>query len=350
MPASLGLIYLGGTIGCHGQPLTVLPADQFVPRLLAILPQFTDLPWEVLPLPVMDSSQVQPVDWATLLQQIATQYAAGMRHFLILHGTDTLAYTAALLAEAAAYTDLHLVVTGSQYPLLSGLDLTPDPDSDALDNLRAAVATLLARPPGVWVTFNEESWPAQTVQKIHTRDRSAFSGHRRAGYPAVTYKPLKERQRELVAQDWLTRINGLIEQMQRVRITTLMLVPQPHELIAQQLESLIALKPDGIILMAYGLGNLPQSEAIKYQLKQAKGHGVLVVLTTQTPYGGTEMRYAAGSWLEGLIMPAARLTLPAIYGRLVWLCSRYAQVGERRRRWSTILNDERMLAREDFRV
>lgn len=346
----LGLIHLGGTLGSAGQPLQVLPSGQFIPRLLAVLPRFTQSPWQVIDLPVMDSSQLQPQDWHPLAQAIASHYAQGIQRFLIIHGTDTLAYTAAFLAECLAGTDLHVVITGSQLPLLAGLDLLPDPDSDAADNLRTAISTLLARPPGVWVSFNEESWPAQTVQKIHSRDRSAFAGHRRAGYPAVSYKPLSQRQRDMVAHDLPDKLAQWLPALTTLRIGTLYLSPQPLVTLETMLEQALNLYPDGLVILAYGLGNLPESSRLKHLLRTAKSNGTLVALATQTPYGGTEMRYAAGSWLDGLVLPTARMTLPAIIARLHWLGCRYAQAGERRRRWTTILNDERILPREEFRV
>jgi L-asparaginase/Glu-tRNA(Gln) amidotransferase subunit D len=155
------------------------------------LPHLHQADWHVWAMPTLiDSSQLTPNDWAPLLTQLLTCYAQGVRQIVVIHGTDTLAYTAAFLAEALAGSDLCVVVTGSQLPFLNAQATQLADPSDAIDNLRTACGVLLRDQAGVYVAFNGEYWPAQTVQKIHSRDLSAFTGHSRAGYPASGYRTL----------------------------------------------------------------------------------------------------------------------------------------------------------------
>jgi len=89
-----GLLHTGGTFGCVGRPLAPLSAEQFLPRLVQHLPNLQQADWHVWAMPTLiDSSQLQPQDWGVLLAQILTAYATGIRHIIVIHGTDTLAYT-----------------------------------------------------------------------------------------------------------------------------------------------------------------------------------------------------------------------------------------------------------------
>jgi L-asparaginase len=343
-----GLICCGGTFGCVGQPLAPLSAEQFLPHLQPILTQLQDATWQVQSLPTLkDSSQVEPHDWFDLLRLIVSMYQAGIRQIIVIHGTDTLAYTACFLAEALVGSDLNVVVTGSQLPLLHATTHRLDPSSDAIDNLKTACAALHQQRAGVRVAFNGESWHAQTVQKVHSRDLSAFAGHSRAGYPAASYQQLSDQQRQHWLNDAEQRLIDLATRLGQSRISVYYAVPQPLDHSARQLEQLLSDPHDGLILLGYGLGNFPDHPQIRALLKRAHQQGTLVVLSTQVPYGGTEARYASGDWLSSVgVLPSARLTLSAIYARLVWLCATRDTPAERRRRWSTCLNDSRTTARD----
>lgn len=348
--STYGLIYCGGTFGCVGQPLAPMSAEHFLPHLQPILSERQDATWQVQSLTTLkDSSQVEPCDWLDLLHLIVSMYQSGIRQIIVIHGTDTLAYTACFLAEALVGSDLNVVVTGSQLPLLHATTHVLDPHSDAIDNLTVACAALHQQRAGVRVAFNGESWHAQTVQKVHSRDLSAFAGHSRAGYPAASYQQLSDRQRLHWLADMDQRLIYLATQLGQSRISVYHAVPQPLDHSARQLELLLSDPHDGLILLGYGLGNFPDHPQIRALLKRAHQQGTLVVLSTQVPYGGTEARYASGDWLSSVgVLPSARLTLSAIYARLVWLCATRDTPAERRRRWTTCLNDTRTTARDQL--
>lgn len=348
--AHYGLIYCGGTFGCVGQPLAPLSAEQFLPHLAPILSGLHHATWQVQSLTTLkDSSQVEPHDWFEILRLIVSMYQSGIRHIIVIHGTDTLAYTASFLAEALVGSDINVVVTGSQLPLLHATAQALDPSSDAIDNLTVACAALHQQRAGVRVAFNGESWHAQTVQKVHSRDLSAFAGHSRAGYPAASYQQLSDQQRLHWLNEMQQRLIHLATRLGQSRISVYHAVPQPLEHSARQLELLLSDPHDGLILLGYGLGNVPDHPQIRALLKQAHQQGTLVVLSTQVPYGGTEARYAAGDWLSSVgVLPSARLTLSAIYARLVWICATRDTPAERRRRWTTCLNDTRTTARDQL--
>jgi L-asparaginase len=334
-----GLLHTGGTFGCVGVPLAPLDAEHFLPLLMQHLPHLHQADWHVWAMPTLiDSSQLTPHDWAPLLTQLLTCYAQGVRQIVVIHGTDTLAYTAAFLAEALAGSDLCVVVTGSQLPFLNAQATQLADPSDAIDNLRTACGVLLRDQAGVYVAFNGEYWPAQTVQKIHSRDLSAFTGHSRAGYPASGYRTLSAQSRQRWIDDALTHLPRWQDALQQQHVSVYYATPQTPVQLARQLQHLLDQPPCGLILLGYGLGNFPDHPLIRQALTHAQQAGVLVILSTQVPYGGTEARYASGDWLGTVgVLPSATLTPAAIYARLMWLGMLHTDRNTRRRRWLACL-------------
>jgi L-asparaginase len=174
MMKKIALIYMGGTFGCIGEPLSPMPASSFLPELKKVLPKELAIECFIAP-SIKDSSACTPHDWLQLIQQIQALQLQHYQHFVILHGTDTLSYAAALLARCLGQS-AHVVMTGSQYPLLNvqGTDLRQF--SDALDNLNHALYAALQYPCGVYVAFHQHVLHAQTVLKQHTTELDAFTG------------------------------------------------------------------------------------------------------------------------------------------------------------------------------
>lgn len=341
LPDQLAIIHTGGTFGCAGTPLTPLPAQDFLPILQHAIAQCWQRPYQLTALsPLLDSSQIQPQDWHHLAQLILQYHHAGIRQVLIIHGTDTLAYTAAWLAECFAGSDLHVVLTGSQSPLLDPKTQQLNPASDAQENLHTAIAALCRDAYGVFVSFAGETWPAQTVQKIHSLDVAAFSGHPRAGYPASSYQALSAHARQLWQQRVMAQLHIWQQTNTNVRVVVYYATPMPHTQLAAQLRACCSPTPDALILMGYGAGNFPEHPEIRQVLQSLTTAGVLVVASTSVPFGGTNQVYATGHWLSEIgVLPTARLTLPAIYVRLLWICALQSAPTARAKLWLTRLDE-----------
>ena len=210
------LIYAGGTFGSYGRPLAPLSADIFLPTLQQLLAEqnnANNLPqvsWLDNTL-IKDSSQLTPSDFVHFYQLLLSAYAQGDRRFVLITGTDTLSYLGAFLAEAFAGSDICVVITASMRPLLDSNVLhsyTIDANSDAWDNFTDSLKLAAAGESGIKIGFGGESWPAQTVQKIHSHDLMAFTGHSRAAYPANSYiKSLPDTRR----QHWLDDQQELVD-------------------------------------------------------------------------------------------------------------------------------------------
>ncbi len=355
----IGIIYAGGTFGSYGQPLTALPNDVFLPILTDILtehfasyPNHAESPvdWEILPNTVIkDSSQLTPVDFAQFYALILQAMQRGFRQFVLLTGTDTLSFLASFLAESFANSNTCIIVTGAMQPLLDSQVLSNyqiDSTSDATQNLFDACQLARYGDAGVRVCFAGENWHAQTVQKIHSHDLMAFVGHHRAGYPANSFtNKMTQTQRAHWLMDTAEQLPQVIKQLGLANIATLYLTPMSADQLAGQLEQILANSPQAIIMMGFGAGNVPYHQAVVDKLKQAKKDGCLVVITTQCPYGGVSQSYEAGAWLTDCgVVSSGRLTLPAIYARLLWLIANYDTPTRRRQRWTHILKDTHTVA------
>ncbi|MEN6670430.1 asparaginase [Psychrobacter sp. B38] len=337
------LIYAGGTFGSYGKPLASLSADVFLPVLQKLLSDqesathLSKISWLNNSL-IKDSSQLTPNDFVHFYQLILAAYEQGHRQFVLITGTDTLSYLGAFLAEAFAGSDICIVLTGSMRPLLDAEQLHTycvDAHSDAWDNLNEALRLAGAGESGVKIHFGGEAWPAQTVQKIHSHDLMAFTGHSRAAYPANSYiKNLPDTRRQHWLDDQQKVLGEIQERAQSVRVQAIYCLPNDAETINHQLQAVLSQPPSGIILLGFGAGNVPYSKTLADTLDLAYKKGHMVIGASQCPFGGVSDNYAAGSWqYEHHVIAGGRLTIPAIYARLLWLLLRYDSPARRKQRW-----------------
>ncbi|XID74558.1 asparaginase domain-containing protein [Alkanindiges sp. WGS2144] len=326
MPKPIALIYMGGTFGCTGSPLSPLPADVFLPLLGTLLRKnYPALDRLTASKAIRDSSHLHPQDWQDLIRQIEQLGQQGFERFLIIHGTDTLAYTAAFLAEYFNGHAIQLVITGSQFPLLDTAGQQLNPASDALGNLHTAYQQLsTAQACGCWVAFDGQIWPAHTVHKIHSSHTPTFAG---------------QTTGSIQSQPDSTSNSTDITALEYLNIAIYYALPLSAEQQAAQLQQWLALKNlQALIIMAFGAGNLCQHALIAQALQQAADQQVMVILATQVPFGGVNARYAAGHWLQHYgVLSAAHLPLPAVYARLAYLMCQPLSFDERRRQWDARL-------------
>ena len=342
------LIYAGGTFGSYGRPLAPLSAEVFLPtlqKLLSAQDSTNNLPtisWLENTL-IKDSSQLTPSDFTHFYQLLLNAYAKGDRRFVLITGTDTLSYLGAFLAEAFAGSDICIVLTASMRPLLDSEILHSyniDEHSDAWGNLNDSLKLAAAGESGVKISFGGESWPAQTVQKIHSHDLMAFTGHSRAAYPANSYiKNLPDTRRQHWLDDQQDLLSSIKTRAENASVHALYCLPNDVSMINNQLQALLSQPPCGIILLGFGAGNIPYSAALAETLTLAHERGHMVISASQCPFGGVSDSYAAGSWqYEHHVIAGGRLTIPAIYARLLWLLLRYDSPARRRQRWLNNVN------------
>ncbi len=279
----IALIYMGGTFGCVDEPLSPMPAEQFLPQLKKILPLHHKIECLIAPA-IQDSSAYTATDWLLLVQQIQQLQLQGYAHFVVIHGTDTLSYAAAVLAHCLGESS-HIILTGSQYPLLNQQGDNTREFSDARDNLYLALDQVVQLPVGVYVAFHHQVLHAQTTMKMHSTELDAFRG-----LPAQ--QPLDAKPRGLLVQP------EHLQRAENFNILSWMIQPLHLAQLLQNLQALLPHPPAFLVLQAFGTGNLQVNHEIELCLQQLYARGCLTVLSTQVPFGGIDQRYAVSQWLQ----------------------------------------------------
>jgi L-asparaginase len=184
----LALIYTGGTIGMTKTAAGYAPMPDFPERLQAMLaavdadgnlPRYTLIRY---PQPI-DSANATPADWQTIGRDIAARYAA-FDGFVVLHGTDTMAYTASALSFMLQGLRKPVIVTGSQIPLEAVR-------TDALQNLVGALQLAAdGRLNEVAIYFGQRLLRGNRSSKLSTEALAAFAS---PNYPALAEVGIEPR-------------------------------------------------------------------------------------------------------------------------------------------------------------
>ena len=283
MIKNIALIYMGGTFGCVGDPLAPMPADLFIPKLEQILAEQYFVECHHAPA-IKDSSACTATDWLQLVQFIQQLQSRQIQHFVIIHGTDTLSYASAVLAHFIG-NSAHVVLTGSQYPLLNAQGNEQREFSDALDNLKFALDSISECSAGVYLAFHHQLLHAQTALKQHTTELNAF-----AGLEANIAIQTSQACYQIEAKDIV----------KAAKFNCMSIMMQPVDLTQQlnNLNNLLARPPHFLFLQGFGTGNLAVNDAMIALIDQLYEQGCICVLTTQVPFGATDQRYAIAEWVN----------------------------------------------------
>ena len=320
---SLRIVYTGGTIGCDGDPLAPVPAADFRARWAAhVAPALgeTEEPgWQWLD-PALDSSEMTPAAWGQVAR-LVLEAAAEDEAALLLHGTDTMAWTAAALAFLTTLYDeagapvgrlpLPVVLTGAQRPLFDGDGLRAG--TDALDNLRAGLNAFALGRPEVIVAFGGLTLRGPRVMKMSTRDDRAFACPK-----GSTPAPALEVATPAALLDQLDRVAPHLGAKAVLTVT-----PGPTDpalLVASIAGAVEKLGENlgAIHLNGYGIGNFPAREPLAPMLADLHARGVALAAGSQVPHGAVEPgEYGAGRWLtDSGALPAADMTAAAVHAKL----------------------------------
>ncbi len=305
------MLSAGGTIGMVPSPEGYVPALGLGERLhralqdsgaLAGLPAF-----DVQELPPIDSANLRPSHWTALVQALQTRWA-DYDGFVVLHGTDTLAWSAAALAFMLRGLDKPVILTGAQIPL--GVAR-----SDALANVSAAL-TLAAQPDlrEVGVCFGRHLWRGCRVRKVSAQRFDAFA--------APNDVPLAELGIQLVLhrQRWWRWTHGprfADPVFDDGAVAALTLHPGVGAAAVRALTAEPRVR--ALLLHSYGAGNVPaQDHAFLDALGQASARGQVVANVTQCWHGAVDAgAYATGSALTRVgVVPLGDMTPEAAWAKL----------------------------------
>lgn len=292
-------LYTGGTIGCLPTAQGLAPAAGSLTSPLTELatglpesPQIELVEYAEL----LDSSSMGPADWNRIGADIV-KYHDDFDGFVILHGTDTLAYTAAALSYQLEHLAKPVLITGSQRPWHTE-------GSDAPANVAAALNNAIVGKPGVRVAFGERLLPGTRVRKSDADRNQAFTAPNWDGHWPDT--PTTNSPASLIEVDPAARIIGL------------KLYPG---FSYDWLRAALATPMQAIVIESYGSGNLPAHPGLLDALQNQAKAGAVLVNCTQCHAGNVQQgHYAASSILNQIgALPAADMTPEAALTKLYML-------------------------------
>jgi L-asparaginase len=316
----IALIYMGGTFGCVGEPLAPMPADKFIPLLQHVLPLHLEIECFVSPI-IKDSSACTAKDWLTLIQFIQNLQLKQYQHFVIIHGTDTLSYASAVLAQFLGQS-AYVVLTGSQYPLLNVQGTNTREFTDAIDNLNFALESVVSISTGVYLAFHHNLVHGQTALKRHTTELDAFTGT-----TAIT---------EITANiENIVIGEAHIHKAQTFNCLNLMLQPIS---IAQQIQNIQAISqnpPNALILQGFGTGNIAVDDAFIEILQNLQSKNCAVIVASQVPFGDLDQRYAVSEWIQkSRILVSSSLSLADLYAKCLKMYLKYDSIDQWQNHWN----------------
>ena len=289
------LIATGGTIASRETAHGLRPALSGEDMRTAI--GAADAAIEVIDLLSLDSTNIAPSHWQMIARRVAdvrTDYDG----FIVTHGTDTMAYTAAALYYMLENIDRPVVLTGSQRPL--GRD-----GSDAEQNLRLAYEAACSNFAGVCVAFGGRLIHGNAAKKMYSLADDAFRSIGRAevdlSAPSAPSAPF--------------RLHDALDE----RVAVIRLYPGMKPIT---IDAHIASGYRGIILEGYGCGSVPGDDAEESflpSLDRARTRACTVVLTTQCIYDGADLsHYEVGVRAAQLdALAGGSLPIEALYARLM---------------------------------
>lgn len=307
-------ITTGGTIASikTEQGLAPLLSSEALIAHLPELAQICDA--HTLPLCSVDSTDIAPHHWLAIAQTIEQQYHQ-YDGFVICHGTDTLAYTAAALSYLIRHCPKSIVVTGSQQPICN--DVT-----DAKKNLRdSAICALSPDTHGVMVVFGGKVIAGTRAKKHKTISYDAFSSincpvlAHVQGDKLVRYIPTPAPTQPICFYHALSD-----------KVTLLKLTPG----MSAALLPAIFQQYDCVIVESFGVGGIPQNlmEAFAAALGSYEQTRKILVMTTQVLYEGSDVGiYEVGRRVRDRFdfLEAHDMTIEAVYTKCMWLLAQQCE-------------------------
>ena len=289
---SVLLIYTGGTIGMIENSETGALENFNFDHLLKHVPELKRFNYRISSYqfnPPIDSSDMEPSYWAKLVKIINYNYDS-FDGFVILHGTDTMAYTASALSFMLENLAKPVILTGSQLPI--GVLRT-----DGKENLITAIEIAAAKHPDgtpivpeVCIFFENHLMRGNRTTKINAENFNAFR--------SFNYPVLAEAGIHIKYNNVQIHVNGEERELKPhylldTNVVVLKLFPGIQENIVATILKIEGLK--AVVLETYGSGNAPRKEWFIRLLCQASARGIIIVNVTQCSAGTVEMeRYETG--------------------------------------------------------
>lgn len=327
------VIMTGGTIGSAGSPLAPIPGPDFAAAAAGLLGEglgpglnlsFDSRLRFDSATGMLDSTDLRPADWCRIAEHIIDIYA-DFDGFIVLHGTDTMDFTAAALSfllnvfdqvgMGRAVLSKPVILTGSQLPLFiqTGDRLILNAGSDACANLAGALAATRLRLPEVGLFFDGRLWRGNRALKTSTTRFAGFDSphlpplaevgigtwHGSAvplPGPAAPHLALDDPQARALAR---AQVQAVQTGLQANPVVGLTVAPADQALLAGQIRDALSRGIRGMVIEGYGEGNLPQGDgALDAALREARALGATVGIASRVIGGEVgDFHYQAGAWI-----------------------------------------------------
>jgi L-asparaginase len=329
---SVYVLSTGGTISMQKTAQGYAPMVGHLAKAMTLIPELNnpDMPsYSVHDFATpLDSANMTPQHWQLIAEHIRDNYAAH-DGFVILHGTDTMAYTAAGLSFMLEDLAKPVILTGSQLPLF-------ETRSDARENLiNAMLFASQYRIPEVCIYFNNKLFRGNRSKKM---DASSFSAYGSPNFPVLGK----------VATDILLRhhlLRPIAKEQLRLQPTASLAVsvlPLFPGLSLEVLRNVLQAPLQALVLETFGLGTAPENKEFLDVISQATAKGIVIVNCSQCPTSKVKMsHYAAGtSLLNAGVISGGDMTTEAALAKLFYLFSKNLPIDEIKQLIKTDLRGE----------
>ena len=317
--ASILLIYTGGTIGMKEDPaLQALTPFDFS-QILDEVPELSKFAYRIDSHtfdPIIDSSDVEPSHWISLVRLVEEKYD-DYDGFVILHGTDTMAYSASTLSFMIEGLTKPVVFTGSQLPIGT-------PRTDGKENLISSVEIAAAKDeeghaivPEVCICFDNVLIRGNRSRKFNSDNFRAFRSE--------DYPPLAEAGISIRYNTALIRkpVSWDVKPKFHTKLDTRVSILKIHPGITPGVVRDILLGEDtrAVIIETYGAGNAPSKEWFLSIVREAAEKGKVLLNITQCVAGKVNMDiYATGKNLKAAgVINGYDSTTESALGKLFYL-------------------------------
>lgn len=312
------IIYTGGTIGMIENPVTYSLQPFDFTHLIDNVPKIKKLDYEINNIqfhPPIDSANMDPERWVEIARSIADNYA-DYDGFVVLHGTDTMAYTASALSFMLENLHKPVIITGSQLPIG---EVRTDGEENLITALQIAAATDIDGEPMVQevaILFEDYLWRGNRSTKISADYFNAFKSN---NYPYLAKIGLDiQFHKERLLRNHAHRPLKVQYNLDR-NVMFLTIFPGITETTLRHLLATPGIK--GIVMKSFGAGNAPTDRWFVDAIHDAVKRGIVIVNVTQCVNGGVNSeRYMTGNAMSAAgVISGNDITSEAALTKLMYL-------------------------------
>lgn len=333
MKKRIYVAYTGGTIGMSPSAGGYIPTPGHLLQAVDAMPEFhrSEMPnFEIHEYPeLLDSAQMEPAHWLQIAKDIQNNYEL-FDGFVVLHGTDTMAFTASALSFMLTNLKKPVIVTGSQIPLA---ELRSDGQTNLLNSLFLAANYPIAE---VCLFFNNKLFRGNRCSKV---DADGFDAFDSPNYPSLIDVGIRIKMNAGQVSPTYDPEPLQIQPLTPQPVGLLRLYPG---IMPELLNNVIRQPLKALVLQSYGVGNGPGTPEILRQLSYASDNGIIIVNTTQCLKGRVDMAgYASGNQIaETGAISGFDMTMEACLTKLHFLLSQDLELEEIKTQMQTSLRGE----------